>query len=64
MPASDEEAIAILETLRAQGEADFLLLPRACLPWLELYPGLARHLARYAMLVDDPAVGRLYDLRA
>jgi hypothetical protein len=61
MPSQDDEAIAGVERLKQEG-AEFLLLPRACFGWLELYPGLGRHLDGYTLLADS-AVGRLYDLR-
>jgi hypothetical protein len=63
MPSDDEEAVAGAELLKQQG-GEFLFLPRQCLPWLELYPGLAHYLDdRHRLVVEEPAVGRLYDLR-
>jgi glycosyltransferase involved in cell wall biosynthesis len=63
MPADDDDAIAVLERLRAE-RGELLLVPQPCLPWLELYPGLERQLAsRYSLLFEDAGVGHLYDLR-
>jgi hypothetical protein len=63
MPTNDEEAIAILERLRAEG-GEFIFIARSCLSWLELYQGLEHYLTtQYALVLEDPSIGRLYDLR-
>jgi hypothetical protein len=59
-PANSDEAIAHLESLRAQG-AGFLLLPRTSLWWLDHYGGFRRHLEqRYARIDDASCV--IFDL--
>jgi glycosyltransferase involved in cell wall biosynthesis len=63
MPTDDDAAIQQVEALRARGGA-FMLISRPCLSLLALYPGLRHHLAeRYRSILDDPAVGLIYDLR-
>jgi peptidoglycan/xylan/chitin deacetylase (PgdA/CDA1 family) len=62
LPEEDADAIAALEQLRARG-GDFLLIAAACSWWLELYPGLGRHLSAHFPMVADEEPGRLYELR-
>jgi hypothetical protein len=53
-PASDADAIAELQRLRARG-ARFVVFPRPMFYWLNAYPGLADYLrARAAVRVDNP----------
>jgi hypothetical protein len=62
-PASEEEAIAHLESLRAKG-AQFLLFPATAFWWLEHYEGLRRHLkSRYRVVADRKDVCLIFDLR-
>jgi GT2 family glycosyltransferase len=51
-PADSDEAIAHLEQLRAHG-ADFLLLPRTSLWWLDHYRGFRAHLEQRYGRIDD-----------
>lgn len=54
-PADDNEAIAHLDALRAQG-ATYLLFPRTSTWWLDHYDGLRRHLeASYEVVAVDDA---------
>jgi hypothetical protein len=58
----DADAIAALNGLRDAG-GGFVLAPAGCLWWLDLYPEFGRYLERFPILVEEPSVGRLYDLR-
>jgi SAM-dependent methyltransferase len=43
-PRNDGDALAQVEAVRSEG-AEFLLIPKWCLWWLDYYEGLRRHLA-------------------
>lgn len=59
-PANGAEAVSHLEMLRTRG-AEFLLIPRTSLWWLDHYPELREYLAdRCPTAADDPAAGRVY----
>jgi hypothetical protein len=61
-PADGEEAVAHLDALRGRG-AEFLLIPKTSLWWLDHYGELREHLAdRCPAPHEDPAAGRLYRL--
>jgi GT2 family glycosyltransferase len=61
-PASSEEAIARLETLRAEGAA-YVVFPATALWWLEHYEGLTRHLdTRYSRSLADPETCVIFEL--
>jgi len=63
-PADSAEAIAHLEALQARG-AEYLVIPRPSLWWLEYYPQFRQHLdtrARVIARATDSCV--VYDLRA
>ncbi len=49
-PGDSDEAVALLEQVRAAGAA-YLVLPSAAFWWLAHYPGLRRHLAEQYQLV-------------
>lgn len=52
-PADSEEATAELERLRAKG-AEFLVVPRPALWWLDYYEGFRQHLeGRYRVVMRD-----------
>jgi GT2 family glycosyltransferase len=61
-PAAATEAIAHLETLRANG-ANFLLIPKPAFWWLSYYPGFRDYLERNCQLaVKDEETCLIYDL--
>ncbi len=60
-PADGSAAVAHLEALRAEGKR-VLLLPEPYRWWLDQYPQVAAHLARYRLLTDEPGSGLLVDL--
>jgi hypothetical protein len=61
-PADSTAAINHLESLRHKG-ADYLVLPRTALWWLEHYPDFARHLNQhYCRVLDEPDVGVIYSI--
>lgn len=62
-PADGVAAVAHLEALRAEGSG-ILLLPEPYRWWLDRYPQMAAHLARYRVLADEPGSGLLVDLAA
>jgi GT2 family glycosyltransferase len=62
-PADGSAAVAHLEALRAEGNG-VLLLPEPYRWWLDRYPQLAAHLARYRVLADESGSGLLVDLSA
>jgi len=63
LPNDDDDAVATLERLRAQG-GEFLVITPYCSWWLEAYPGFENHLSSNGrLLLEDDLVGRLYDLR-
>ena len=61
-PADATEAVAQLESLRANG-ANFLLIPKPAFWWLSYYSGFGEHLERNCRLaVKDEATCLIYDL--
>jgi hypothetical protein len=60
-PASGSEAVATLESVRAQG-AGFLVVPRTAFWWLEHYGELARHLEERCRLVSRDEDCAIYGL--
>ena len=52
VPANSEEAINLLDRMRAEG-AGFLLIPGWARWWLDYYEGLSRHLAVNARLLAE-----------
>jgi hypothetical protein len=62
-PASDEDAIDHLESLRRRG-AEFLLIPESASWWLAHYRDFHRHLTeRYSVALSEDGVGTLFALR-
>ena len=62
-PAESASAIAHLEQLRAQG-AEYLVIPRTALWWLDYYPEFATHLQqRYPVLVRQDDTCWIIDLK-
>lgn len=59
-PATDDDAVVHLESLRSDG-ASYLLLPSTAFWWLDHYKKFARHLAGYREVLRDDDV-RLYEL--
>ena len=63
-PATSTDAIGELERMRASG-ADYLLIPKPQLWWLEHYEAFHHHLSRtYSRAAFDEEVGALYALHA
>lgn len=61
-PGDSDEAIVQLEALRQRG-AEYLVLPRPSLWWLEHYGDFAQHLMRrYRALVQDDSVCHVFQL--
>jgi 4-amino-4-deoxy-L-arabinose transferase-like glycosyltransferase len=60
-PRDSEQAIADLEGLRLQGATHFVFIPNTFW-WLESYPGLTRHLAETATLMQATPQFRIYKL--
>jgi GT2 family glycosyltransferase len=62
-PADSGEAITQLESGRAKG-ADFLLIPRPALWWLDYYSGFKEHLERnYVLTLRDEETCLIFDVR-
>jgi len=60
-PDNDDEAVAELERLRAQG-ATYLVLPTTSGWWLDHYEGFRRHLERYRCASEDAETAVIYEL--
>jgi hypothetical protein len=59
---SDEEAVAQLEALRADG-LEFLVLPSPALPWLANHPELEKYLdERFALVAGERGICMIYAL--
>jgi hypothetical protein len=61
-PADSASVIAHLETLRTNG-ADYLLIPKPALWWLEHYAAFREHLeSRYRPVLHDEQTCLIFDL--
>ncbi|HEY2146396.1 MAG TPA: hypothetical protein VGH32_00570, partial [Pirellulales bacterium] len=61
-PASDQDAIDHLESLRGRG-AEFLLVPESASWWLDHYRDFGRHLIeRYSIAVREEGAGTVFSL--
>lgn len=62
-PASSDQAVVHLESLRARG-ANYFLLPATSFWWLEYYAGFRSHLELNFQLLHDDEACRIYHLDA